>query len=344
MRSLTLRRPDDWHLHLRDGAVLQDVLAHTARQFGRAIVMPNLQPPVTDVPAAAAYRDRILAVLPAGSAFQPLMTLYLTDRTDPEEIARAQASGFIHACKLYPAGATTNSASGVTDIARIDGVLAAMAEVGLPVLLHGEVTDPGIDIFDRESAYLDDVLTPLLENHPELKVVLEHITTARAARFVAQGPDRLAATITAHHLLANRNAMLAGGIRPHLYCLPILKREEDRTALLAAATSGDPRFFLGTDSAPHAVQAKEAECGCAGSFTAHAALELYAEAFDSVGALARLEGFASLHGPAFYGLPLNEGTVTLVERPTEVPRTLPLGGDRVHPYRAGQSLRWSFGG
>lgn len=344
MRELRLRRPDDWHLHLRDGAVLRHAVAHSARQVGRAIVMPNLQPPVTDTASAASYRGRILDAVPPGTSFEPLMTLYLTDHTSPAEIARAADSGFVHACKLYPAGATTNSDSGVTDVRRIDAALGAMAERGLPVLLHGEVTDPAIDIFDREAAFLDAVLTPLLDRHPTLRVVLEHITTARAAAFVTCGPDRLAATITAHHLLANRNAMLAGGIRPHLYCLPILKREEDRLALLDAATSAHPRFFLGTDSAPHAIEAKEASCGCAGSFTAHAALELYAEAFDSVGHLDRLEGFASLHGPAFYGLPPNAEQVTLREAPTEVPETLPLGEHRVHPYRAGQTLPWSLQG
>jgi len=340
MDTLTIPRPDDWHLHLRDGAALRDVLPYTARRFGRAIVMPNLKPPVVTVADAAAYRERILAALPEGSRFQPLMTLYLTDNTALEEIDRAVDSGFVHAVKLYPAGATTNSDAGVTDLARVDAVLGRMAERGLPLLLHGEVTHSEVDIFEREARFLEGVLAPLLGRHPELRVVLEHITTAAAARFVASGPQTLAATITAHHLLVNRNAMLAGGIRPHLYCLPILKREEDRKALVSAATGADPRFFLGTDSAPHPVGAKESTCGCAGCFTAHAGIELYAEVFEAAGALERLGDFASRRGPAFYGLPVSDETMTLVREPWSVPETLAFGGARVRPFRATGSVAW----
>jgi dihydroorotase, homodimeric type len=337
---ITLIRPDDWHLHLRDGEALKAVLPYTARQFARAIVMPNLVPPVTTTEQALAYRERILAALPAGSDFQPLMTLYLTDATPPAEIERAKASGHVYAVKLYPAGATTNSHSGVTDIRRCDETLAAMEQHGLPLLVHGEVTDPAVDIFDREAVFLDRVLAPLLQRFPRLKVVLEHITTAEAAEFVRQGPANLAATLTAHHLLFNRNDMLVGGVRPHYFCLPILKRERHRQALLEAATSGSPKFFLGTDSAPHARRAKEAACGCAGSFTAPAALELYAQAFEQAGALDKLEGFASHHGPDFYGLPRNTGTVTLVREEWRLPEELPYGAEVIVPLQAGERLSW----
>ena len=337
MDRLTLTRPDDWHLHLRDGAMLAAVLPDTARRFGRAIVMPNLKPPVRTVADAAAYRERILAALPAGMAFEPLMTLYLTDNTDPAEIARAKASGFVQAVKYYPAGATTNSDSGVTDIRKVDAVLAAMEAAGLPLLLHGEVTDPEVDVFDREAVFIDRILAPLLGRLPRLKVVLEHITTRQAAEFVTAAPANVAATVTAHHLLYNRNAMFQGGIRPHYYCLPVLKRETHRAALLEAATGGNPKFFLGTDSAPHPRGAKECACGCAGIYTAHAALELYAEAFDGAGALDRLEAFASFHGPDFYGLPRNTGTLTLVREATALAADHPSG---VVPLRAGESLAW----
>lgn len=343
-KSLTLTHPDDWHLHLRDGAAMEAVVGATARQFARAVVMPNLRPPVTTTAMAEAYRQRIIAALgesPDNPGFTPLMTLYLTDHTTPSEVRRAKASGVVVACKLYPAGATTNSDAGVTDLARLDATLAAMAEVGLPLLLHGEVTDAAVDIFDREAVYLDRVLTPLLARHPTLKVVLEHITTAAAVDFVRQAPAQLGATITAHHLLSDRNDMLAGGIRPHLYCLPILKRRRDREALLAAATSGDPRFFLGTDSAPHAVAAKEHACGCAGCYTALAALPLYAEAFASVGALDRLEAFASFHGADFYGLPRNTASITLERRAWTVPESVSFGpGQRLKPYFSGKKLGW----
>ena len=338
--SLTLTRPDDWHLHLRDGAALRDVVGHTARQFRRAIVMPNLRPPVVNTEQALAYRGRILDALPEGSGFEPLMTLYLTDTTPPAEIARARASGVVQGCKLYPAGATTNSESGVTDLARIRDVLHAMAEQGMPLLVHGEVTDPQVDIFDRERRFIDQRLAPLMADIPRLRVVFEHVTTEDAVRFVRQGPPNLAATITPHHLLYNRNAMLAGGIRPHYYCLPVLKRERHRLALVEAATSGEPRFFLGTDSAPHAAADKESACGCAGAYSAHAALELYAEVFDAAGALDRLEAFASHHGPDFYGLPRNRDTLTLRRDPWQVPASYPLGEGRVVPLRAGERVRW----
>ena len=340
MDRITLTQPDDWHLHVRDGDALRAVLPYSARQFGRAIIMPNLVPPVTTTEQALAYRERILAALPEGSTFQPLMTLYLTDNTPPEEIARAKASGHVYAVKLYPAGATTNSASGVTDIRRCDETLAAMAEAGLPLLVHGEVTDPDVDIFDREAVFIDRVLAPLLARLPNLKVVMEHITTGEAAQFVAQGPDNLAATITAHHLLFNRNDMLVGGIRPHFFCLPILKRDDHRRALVEAATSGNPKFFLGTDSAPHARKAKEAACGCAGSYTAPTALELYATAFDEAGMLDKLEGFASHFGPDFYGLPRNQRTVTLVREDWRVPTTLPYLDDVIIPLKGGETLGW----
>jgi dihydroorotase len=337
MTTLTLTRPDDWHLHLRDGDMLAAVLPDTAQRFGRAIVMPNLKPPVRTVAEAAAYRDRILAALPAGLAFEPLMTLYLTDNTSPEEVLKARASGFVHAVKYYPAGATTNSDSGVTDIRRVDAVLEAMQEAGMPLLLHGEVTDPGVDVFDREAVFIERILAPLLQRLPRLRVVLEHITTRQAAEFVAAAPANVGATITVHHLLYNRNAMFRGGIRPHYYCLPVLKRETHREALVAAATSGNPKFFLGTDSAPHVTSAKEAACGCAGIYTAHAAIELYAEAFEAAGALDRLEAFASHFGPDFYGLPRNADTLTLVREDHTVPARH-AGG--ITPLRAGEQLAW----
>ena len=334
---LTLTRPDDWHVHLRDGDMLAAVLPDTARRFARAIVMPNLKPPVRSVAEAAAYRDRILAALPAGLSFEPLMTLYLTDNTQPEEILQAKASGFVHAVKYYPAGATTNSDSGVTDIRRVDAVLEAMQEAGLPLLLHGEVTDPGVDVFDREAVFIERILAPLLQRLPRLRVVLEHITTHQAAAFVAAAPANVGATLTAHHLLYNRNAMFQGGIRPHYFCLPVLKREAHREALVAAAISGNPKFFLGTDSAPHATQAKETACGCAGIYTAHAAIELYAEAFEAAGALDRLEAFASHFGPGFYGLPRNADTITLVKEGHAVPTRHAAG---ITPLRAGEMLAW----
>ena len=339
-RTLTLIRPDDWHLHVRDGALMAAVVADTARQFGRAIIMPNLKPPVTTVAAAADYRARILAALGAGVDFTPLMTLYLTEATSPAEIVRARESGYIHGVKLYPAGATTHSDAGVHDLRRCDAALAALAETGLPLLVHAEVTDPAVDIFDREQAFLEQVLRPALDRHPRLRVVVEHITTAEAAAFVAQGEDRVAATVTAHHLLYNRNALFQGGIRPHHYCLPVLKRERHRQALLAAATGGSRRFFLGTDSAPHARQLKESACGCAGIYTAWHALELYAEAFDSVGALDRLEGFASRFGAAFYGLPTNPAAVRLEQVPLPVPDELLRGGIALVPLRAGETVGW----
>jgi dihydroorotase len=341
MDSMVIRQPDDWHIHLRDGAALAHTVSDVAQTFGRAIVMPNLKPPVVTTRDALAYRDRILEHVPEESNFAPLMTLYLTDATAPEEMALAKASGTVVACKLYPAGATTNSDSGVTDLAGMDDVFSAMAEEGLLLLLHGEVTSPDVDIFDRELVFLGEKLAPLLARHPKLKVVLEHITTHAAVEFVRAGPENLAATITPHHLLFHRNHMLVGGIKPHYYCLPILKRASDRAALIEAATSGDPRFFLGTDSAPHARSEKESDCGCAGSYVSPHALELYAEAFDAADALDRLEGFASDFGADFYGLPRNTGTVELVRQRGDVPRELPFGGDVVVPLRAGGRLRWA---
>jgi len=337
---LTIRRPDDWHIHLRDGAVMAGVLPYTARQFARAIVMPNLSPPVTTVAAAAAYRDRILAALPAGLDFTPLMTAYLTDGTDPDEIARGKAEGVFTAAKLYPAHATTGSAHGVTDVANIRRVLERMEAVGLPLLVHGEVTSPDVDIFDREAVFIDRVLAPLVRDLPGLKVVFEHITTANAAQFVADAGPNVAATITPQHLHINRNAIFAGGIRPHMYCLPIAKREQHRLALRAAATSGSARFFLGTDTAPHAVAAKEAACGCAGIFNAPFALESYLTVFDEEGALDKFEGFASLNGPAFYGLPVNQGTITLERGETVVPDQIDAGGTVFVPFHAGEMLGW----
>ncbi|MCE8001923.1 dihydroorotase [Billgrantia ethanolica] len=343
MTAITLTRPDDWHLHLRDGEALAAVVPATARQMGRAIIMPNLKPPVTTTEQAQGYRERILAARPAGSSFEPLMTLYLTDNTPADEIERAVASGLVHAVKLYPAGATTNSDSGVTDLAHCDAAIGAMARLGLPLLVHGEVTDAEIDIFDREAVFIERVMKPLLERHPDLKVVFEHITTGDAAEFVAQAPANVAATITAHHLLFNRNHMLVGGIRPHYYCLPILKRERHREALLAAATSGSGKLFLGTDSAPHAQGDKEAACGCAGAYTAPAAIELYATAFEQAGALDRLEGFASHFGPDFYGLPRNADTITLVREEWTLPDSLPYAnGQRIVPLKAGETLAWKL--
>ena len=337
--TLTLTRPDDWHLHLRDGAALAAVLPCTARQFGRAIVMPNLKPPVTTAAAAQAYRQRILAALPAGLAFEPLMTLYLTDELAPDEIARARAAGVV-AVKLYPAGATTNSDAGVTDIRKTYPTLHAMQRAGLPLLVHGEVTDPSVDVFDREAVFIDRVMQPLRRDFPELKVVFEHITTREAAQYVTEAGPHTAATITAHHLLYNRNALFMGGLRPHYYCLPVLKREVHRQALVAAATSGSARFFLGTDSAPHAAALKEASVCGAGCFTALTALELYAEAFDSAGALHRLEAFASFNGPAFYGLPRNQRTVTLVRQSQPVPERIAFGDAELKPLRGGDTLAW----
>ncbi len=341
MQHLTITKPDDWHLHLRDGGVLQAVLPDTVKRFARAVVMPNLRPPVVNTGLALAYRERIRAALPRGARFEPLMTLYLTDMTSPEEIVRARASGAVFAVKYYPAGATTNSDSGVTDIRKCLPTLEAMAEIGMPLLVHGEVTDPQVDVFDREKVFVERTLRPLIPRVARLKIVLEHITTAHAVEFVLAAPDNVAATITAHHLLLNRNALFQGGIRPHHYCLPVLKREEHRLALLEAAISGNPKFFLGTDSAPHARHTKENECGCAGIYTAHAAIELYAEAFDAAGALDKLEAFASFRGADFYGLPRNEERLTLARRDSAVPKELPYGPDTLVPLRAGGTVAWS---
>ena len=345
IKKISIARPDDWHLHLRDGEALQAVLPHSARQFARAIIMPNLRPPVTTVAAADAYRQRILAALPDGASFEPLMTLYLTDNTPADEVRRAADSGIVKAVKLYPAGATTNSDAGVTDLVKCDAALAEMEQLGMPLLVHGEVTDPAIDIFDRENVFIETVLQPLLARRPGLRVVFEHITTADAAQFVASAGENVAATITAHHLLYNRNAIFTGGVRPHYYCLPVLKREKHRAALVAAATSGSRKFFLGTDSAPHARSTKEAACGCAGCYTAHAALELYAEAFEAAGALDRLEAFASFNGPDFYRLPRNSTTATLEKQPWVVPEAFAfVGGDPLVPLCAGESLGWRLVG
>ncbi|MEM9119848.1 MAG: dihydroorotase [Cyanobacteria bacterium P01_F01_bin.56] len=341
MQELTIARPDDWHLHLRDGAALKAVLPHTTRQFARAIVMPNLKPPVRSVAAAAAYRDRILAAIPAGSPFEPLMTLYLTDNTSPEEIMAARATSFIKAVKYYPAGATTNSDSGVTDIRKCDRVFEAMQQVDLPLLLHGEVTHAGVDMFDREKVFIEQHLVPLKQRFPQLRVVLEHVTTTEAVDFV-KATDKVAATITPQHLLFSRNILFQGGLRPHFYCLPILKRERHREALLTAATSGHPKFFLGTDSAPHTRDAKESACGCAGCFSALHAIELYAEAFESVGALDQLEGFASFHGPDFYQLPRNTAKITLTKTPWRIPDELPFGESGFVPLRAGEEMTWKM--
>lgn len=345
LKTVTLRQPDDWHLHLRDGAVLEAVLPHTASQFRRAIVMPNLQPPVVNTDQALAYRDRILQALALRpelqGTFTPLMTLYLTDNTRPDEIRRAQDSGVVHGVKLYPAGATTNSAAGVTDLlGKCGAVLDVMQEVGMPLLVHGEVTDPDVDLFDREAVFIDTVMIPLRQAFPQLKVVFEHLTTKEGVDYVSTADGPVAATITAHHLLYNRNALFLGGVRPHYYCLPVLKREKHRQALLQAAVSDNGRFFLGTDSAPHARNAKEAACGCAGCYTALHALELYATAFDTIGRLDALEAFASLNGPAFYGLPVNTGTVTLERVPSTIPDELPMGEQTVVPLAAGETLQW----
>jgi len=340
MTSLSITKPDDWHLHLRDDDVLASVVGDTARCFARAIVMPNLKPPVTRTEQALAYRERILAALPAASEFNPLMTLYLTDNTAPEEIRNALASGVIHAVKYYPAGATTNSDAGVTDISRTYAVMEQLAETGMPLLVHGEVTDSEVDIFDREKVFIDRVLTPLLGRYPQLRVVFEHVTTEDAVQFVESAGPNIAATITPHHLLYNRNAMFLGGIRPHYYCLPILKREHHRQALVRAACSGNPKFFLGTDSAPHAADKKEAACGCAGIYSAHAAIELYAEVFEQAKALDKLEAFASRHGPAFYRLPVNTQSITLIKQEWRVPESKPLGKDKLIPLRAGELIHW----
>jgi dihydroorotase len=338
MDRITLRRPDDWHLHLRDGPHMASVLADSAKRFARAIIMPNLKPPVRSTYQALDYRERILAALPEGSTFEPLMTLYLTEDTPPEEISRAKLSGRIFAVKLYPAGATTHSDAGVSRISRCFHTLERMEEVGIPLLVHGESTQPGVDVFDREAALIEEALGPLMERFPGLKLVLEHITTREAVQYVEVTGPNVAATITAHHLLMNRNALFMGGIRPHHYCLPVLKREEHREALVEAATSGNPKFFLGTDSAPHALNTKEAACGCAGIYTAHAALELYATAFEEAGAMERLEGFASEYGARFYGLPLNEDTVTLERREWRVPERIAFGADELVPLRAGDTV------
>lgn len=340
MSTFVMRRPDDWHVHLRDGPMLAGVVNFTARQFARAIVMPNLAPPVTTVAAAEAYRSRILAALEPGLSFTPLMTCYLTDNIDAAEIERGFAAGVFTACKLYPAHATTNSSHGVTDIKNIHGALETMQRIGMPLLLHGEVTEKHVDIFDREAVFIDRILSKLIVDFPVLKIVLEHITTEEAANFVAQGPATLAATITPHHLDYNRNAMFEGGIRPHFYCLPVAKREHHRLALRKAATSGSPKFFLGTDSAPHAVSAKETACGCAGVFCAPHALESYAKVFDEENALARFEAFASENGPRFYGLPLNEERITLAREPQSVPERISAGGTEIVPFHAGASLSW----
>ena len=337
--SLTITRPDDWHLHVRDGEPLRTVVPHTAAQFGRAIIMPNLKPPVTTVAQARAYRERILAAVPAGMAFEPLMTLYLTDNLPPEEIVRAKEAGVV-ACKLYPAGATTNSDAGVTDIRKTYKTLEAMQKAGVLLLVHGEVTDPAVDLFDREAVFIEQQLATLRKDFPGLKIVMEHITTKEAAQYVAEADANLGATITAHHLLYNRNAIFTGGIRPHYYCLPVLKRETHRQALVQAATSGSPKFFLGTDSAPHPAHLKEHATGCAGCYTAHAAIELYAEAFDRAGALDKLEGFASYHGADFYGLPRNQGTITLNRQCWTVPDSYPFGEAELKPLRYGEELGW----
>ncbi len=342
MTEISLTRPDDWHLHVRDGDTLTKVLPHTAHQFARAIIMPNLKPPVATTEQALAYRARILAARPVNSDFTPLMTLYLTNHTQPEEIVAAKASGHIVALKLYPAGATTHSEAGVTDLRTTDPVLEAMAEVGMPLLVHGEVTDPSVDIFDREAVFIDQYLVPLTRRIPQLKIVLEHITTRQGIDFVLGSGPQVAGTLTAHHLLYNRNAMFRGGIRPHLYCLPVLKRETHREALLAAATSGNPKFFLGTDSAPHPQHAKESACGCAGMYTAHAALELYATAFEQADALERLEGFASHYGPDFYGLERNRQRITLRKETWTIPDHYPLGTEKVIPLCAGETIHWKL--
>ncbi|MDH5444932.1 MAG: dihydroorotase [Gammaproteobacteria bacterium] len=342
MQEISLVYPDDWHLHVRDGDVLRHVIPDTAERFARAIIMPNLKPPVTTTEQALAYRERILAAVPNGISFQPLMTLYLTDNTPKEEILKAKESGLVHALKLYPAGATTNSDAGVTDIRKCNSTLEKMAELGLPLLVHGEVTDSHIDIFDRERIFIEQILEPLTQRLPELKIVLEHITTSDAVDFVTGSGANIAATITPHHLLYNRNAMLAGGIRPHYYCLPIIKRETHRKALVKAAVSGNPKFFLGTDSAPHAQHAKESACGCAGIYSSHAAIELYAEVFEQADALDKLEGFASFYGADFYGLPRNTDKIKLTKQEWTVPDSLAFGEERLIPLRAGEKISWQL--
>jgi dihydroorotase len=340
--QITLTQPDDWHLHLRDEQAMASVVAHSARRFARAIIMPNLKPPITTTDLARAYRQRILNALPSGTAFDPLMTLYMTDRLSREEVSRAKQSGFVKGIKLYPAGATTNSDAGVTDIQKLYPVLEAMQREGLPLLIHAEVTEPSVDIFDRERVFIDRHLAPLSKAFPELPMVFEHVTTKDAVEFVKSSEAHMAATITVQHLMYNRNAMLAGGIRPHYYCLPILKRESHRLALIEAATSGDPRFFLGTDSAPHPLGSKECACGCAGCYTAHAAIELYTEIFEQAGALDKLEGFASVFGADFYALPRNTGSISLRKSPWQVPESYPLGDQQVVPLAAGQWLQWQI--
>lgn len=340
-QTLTIRRPDDWHVHLRDGDMLRDVVNYTARQFGRAIIMPNLKPPITTVKAGEAYRDRILAALDSSLNFTPLMTCYLTDTIEADEVARGHQEGVFTACKLYPANATTNSAHGVTNVKNIAAVLEAMQKSGMPLLVHGEVTHADVDIFDREAVFIDEVLKGIIADYPELKIVFEHITTQDAAEFVAESGPNIAATITPHHLDFNRNAIFQGGIRPHYYCLPIAKREKHRLALRKAATSGSSKFFLGTDTAPHTIGAKESACGCAGIFNAPHAIESYAKTFDEEGALDKLEGFASEHGPRFYGLPLNEDEMVLTRRDIDVPEMLDVAGTQIIPFHAGETLIWS---
>jgi len=342
MNRITITKPDDWHLHLRDGDAMKSVLADSARRFGRAIVMPNLKPPVTTVAEAREYRNRILSTLPPGSDFQPLMTLYLTDNTSVAEIHKAKASGIVSAVKYYPAGATTNSDLGVTDIGRCVAAMKAMAEAGMPLLVHGEVVDPKVDVFDREKAFIEKTMMPLIQQLPELRVVMEHITTGNAVKFILSAPDNVAATITAHHLLMSRNDMFKGGIHPHHYCLPLLKREEHKMALVKAAISGNPKFFLGTDSAPHARHSKESACGCAGIYTAHAAIELYAEVFDAAGSLDKLEAFASFFGADFYGVERNRTTITLVRSAWTVPKEIPYGREGLVPLRAGAGVAWKI--
>lgn len=342
MTSITLKQPDDWHLHIRDGDVLPDVLKETARCFARAIIMPNLVPPVTTTELASAYRERILAALPKNSDFIPLMTLYLTDNTGPDEIKTASESGFVHAVKYYPAGATTNSDSGVTDLKRTYRVLEQLSKSGMPLLVHGEVTDPDVDVFDREKVFIERELIPLVRDFPGLRIVFEHITTRYAADFVLQASENIAATITPHHLLYNRNAMFRGGIRPHYYCLPILKHEQHRQSLIKAATSGNPKFFLGTDSAPHSIGNKETACGCAGIYNAPVAIELYADVFDQAGALDKLEAFASINGPGFYNQPVNTKTITLEKTGWRVPEIKPFGREKISPLCSGEQLNWQI--
>jgi len=340
VNTLLMCRPDDWHLHLRDDTALRAVLPFTAARFARAIIMPNLKPPIITAQQALAYHSRILAALPRGASFEPLMTLFLTDATSPVEIRRAKESGYVVGCKLYPAGATTHSEAGVTDVRRIDATLGRMAEVGLVLEVHGEVTDPAVDVFDREARFIESVLAPLAERHPTLRIVFEHITTRAAAEFVLAAREGIAATVTPQHLLMNRNALFSGGLRPHHYCLPVLQREADRAAVLEAVVGGSPRFFLGTDSAPHPRSAKEAPCGCAGVFSAHAGIELYAEIFEAAGALEKLEAFASSYGADFYGLPRNSETLQLIREPWEVPAYYPFGAEELVPLRAGERIAW----